>query len=83
MNVMEAVLASGWTALGAAVLTAAALNGVTKLVQALKGTRSVTVTTYGDKTRIVKIENADAGDVREAVTVYVMDEREDDLEAWK
>lgn len=83
MNILGLIFANGWTILGTTVLTVVVLNGVTELVKAFGKGRTVTVTTYGDKTRIVKIENAEAEDVREAVGKHREPERDDDLEVWE
>lgn len=71
MAVINFVFANFWTWLGALILLATLLGGVADIVKAMKKPeRQVRVTTYGDKTSIVQIDNATPEDVRKAVNTF-------------
>ena len=71
MAIINFVFANFWTWLGALILVATLLSGVADIIKAAKKPeRTVRVTTYGDKTSIVQIENATPEDVRKAVNSF-------------
>lgn len=68
MSILEIIFANFWTWAGTTVLVAVILGGLEGVIEAMrKPERNVRVTTYGDKTCIVQIDNATEDDVRRAV----------------
>ena len=71
MAIINFVFANFWTWLGALILIATLLGGVADIIKAAKKPeRTIRVTSYGDKTSIVQIDNATPEDVRKAVNTF-------------
>lgn len=71
MAIINFVFANFWTWLGTLILLATLLGGVAEIIKAAKKPkRHISVTSYGDKTSIVRIDNAEPEDVRRAVECF-------------
>lgn len=71
MSILEIIFANFWTWAGTVVLVAVILGGLESVIEAMrKPERTVRVTTYGDKTCIVQIDNATEADVHRAVNTF-------------
>lgn len=71
MAIINFVFANFWTWLGTLILVATLLGGLTEAIKAAKKPqRSIRVTSYGDKTSIVQIDNATPEDVQRAVNCF-------------
>lgn len=71
MSILEIIFANFWTWAGSIILVATLLGGLAEVIKALrKPQRAVRITTYGDKTCIVQIDNASVSDVHRAVNSF-------------
>lgn len=71
MSILEIIFANFWTWAGSVILVATLLGGLAEVIKALrKPQRAVRITTYGDKTCIVQIDNASVSDVHRAVNSF-------------
>lgn len=71
MSILEIIFANFWTWAGSVILVATLLGGLAEVFKALrKPQRAVRITTYGDKTCIVQIDNASVADVHRAVNTF-------------